>query len=144
MMRNLLTIVLLAFSIHAIGATKAEVEAAVPKKEGAVVVVAEEAVLWRTLPARTYSGLISNCILGCPKAEGSLAITKDALIFIVSGKPVFKIKRSDIDTIETEKFGRSRFIFIVNPNYETIAIQVFGQEAVEPLVDELRIKWADN
>jgi hypothetical protein len=144
-MKRYLAILLSCLSIGlAQAATNEEVIAAVPKNEGQVVLVANEAFLWRTVPARTYSGLINSCILGCPKAEGSLAITKDALIFIVGGKPIFRMKRSDIDVIETEKYGRSRFLFITNRNYETIAIQTFGQETIQPVADELNIKWVDN
>lgn len=115
-----------------------------PSKEGVVLFTADDAFLWRTVPARTYSGIISSCATGCPKAEGSIAVTKDALIFIAGGKPIFKMKRSDMETIETEKYGRSRFLFITTPNYETVAIQLIGQEAMQPLVNFLGITWLDN
>ena len=142
-MRHLLTIALLAISVYALGATKDEVKAAIPAKEGVVNLVVEEVGLWRNMPARTYGGLLDSCIF-CQKAQGSLAITKDAIFFVVGGKPTFKLKRADMEAIETEKYGRSRLIFITSPNYDVTLIQVFGQEAVQPIVDELKIQWVDN
>jgi len=145
-MKKLLLVFFTCLSFSAAAETDLmKVKEAIPVKEGEVIAVAELGSMFRnrsTLSA--YDALLTCNLFSCQAVAGNLAVTKDSLLFVTEGRVVLKIPRADIESFYTEKFGKSRFLFITNKNYDTTAFSFSGQEAVQPILNIFGIAWVDN